>query len=128
MEKNDEYGTMEEMDEEFSEAINEITQEEIPVTNDNLIKCGNDTDPNKLAYYMIKKFEDGARFIEVQTIGPKALSKAALAIIRMKSLIAPYTDGSTLVARYSIRKLKFGEEERTAIRQRVFVVPDTFSV
>lgn len=107
--------------------IEENTEEEAAIET-NLIKCGSNTDPNSLAYYIARRFEK-TNFVIIQTIGPRALSKAILAIIRLKSIVAPYIDGSTIVARFSIRKLQLPhEEERTAIRIRLFSMPDTFVV
>lgn len=94
-----------------------------------IIKCGTDTDPNSLAYYIATQFEQNPDCIIIQTIGPKALSKAIFAIIRLKSLVAPYIDGSTLVSRFSVRKLQLPNgAERTAIRIRIFPIPDKFAI
>lgn len=94
-----------------------------------IIKCGSSTDPNALAYYIGREFEEKADCVVIQTIGPKALSKAILAIVQLKSIVAPYIDGYTLVCRFSVRKLMLpGEEERTAIRTRLFPVPDRYVV
>ena len=93
------------------------------------IKCGSNTDPNALAYYIAREFESKADCVIIQTIGPKALSKAILSIIRLKSIVAPYIDGSTLVCRFSVRKLQLPNgEERTTIRTRLFPIPDRFTV
>ena len=98
-------------------------------TTTRLIKCGNNTDPNKLAYFIAREFEEMADHVEIQSIGPKALSKAMLAIVRLQGIVAPYIVGSTLVTRVSVRKLQLpNNEERTAIRIRLFPIPDKFLV
>ena len=94
-----------------------------------IIKCGSETDPESLAFYIATQLEDENKpeYVIIQTIGPKALSKAILAIISLKSKTAPYLDGQTLVSRFSIRKLQMPEnQERTAIRIRLFGVPDRY--
>ena len=103
--------------------------EDIDINSKVFIKCGSNTDPNALAYYIAREFETNSDCIIIQTIGPKALSKAILSIVQLKSIIAPYIDGSTLVTRFSVRKLQLpNNEERTAIRTRLFTVPDRFVV
>lgn len=96
--------------------------------SDNVIKCGAKTDPSALAYFITKEFESKADCVIIQTIGAPALSKAVFAIIRLKGLVAPYIDGSTLVARFSVRKLMLGGEEKTAVRIRLFPIPDRYIV
>lgn len=95
-----------------------------------VIKCGNNTDPNKLAYFIAREFEnENTDHVEIQSIGPKALSKVVLAIVRLQGIVAPYITGSTLVIRPSVRKLQMSnDEERTAIRLRLFPIPDKFLV
>ena len=98
------------------------------VEQTNFIKCGSNTDPNSLAYYIAMEFQK-TKYVVIQTIGPRALSKAILSIVKLKSIVAPYIDGHTLVSRFSVRKLQLPNgEERTAIRTRLFSVPDEFSV
>ncbi len=134
-----------EMTEEIDEVISKLDQKSLEEINlldsiyatadedeseentNNFIKCGSETDPNSLAFYIAKEFETKSDCVIIQTIGPKALSKAILAIIRLKSIVAPYIDGSTLVARFSVRKLQLANgEERTTIRTRLFPIPDKF--
>ena len=106
-----------------------VAEDEPTDDNKEFIKCGSNTDPNALAYYIAREFESKADCVIIQTIGPKALSKAILAIIRLKAIVAPYIDGSTLVCRFSVRKLLLPNgEERTTIRTRLFPVPDRFAV
>ena len=100
-------------------------------TQHDIIKCGSKTDPSSLAFYIAKEFEnpDKSGCIIIQTIGPAALSKAIFAIIRLKSIIAPYIDGSTLVTRFSVRHLQFPNgETKTAVRIRLFPIPDRYVV
>lgn len=120
----DEINLLDSVDSVFS-----ITEEDEESDSNDFIKCGSETDPNSLAFYIAKEFETKADCVIIQTIGPKALSKAILAIIRLKSIVAPYIDGSTLVARFSVRKLQLANgEERTTIRTRLFPIPDRFSL
>lgn len=122
------------MDEAFEKLeqeniIEECVENEKDDNPSDIIKCGSETDPEALAFYIATQLEDENKpeYVIIQTIGPKALSKAILAIISLKSKIAPYLDGQTLVARFSIRKLQMPEnQERTAIRIRLFGVPDRF--
>jgi len=110
----------------------EVEYQESEQTNEKskVIKCGNNTDPNKLAYFIAREFENEATdHVEIQSIGPKALSKVILAIVRLQGIVAPYITGSTLVIRPSVRKLQMSnDEERTAIRLRLFPIPDKFLV
>lgn len=123
------------MDEAFENLEKEslIEEEKLEKDADNnqieFIKCGSETDPESLAFFIATQLEDPNKpeYVIIQTIGPKALSRAILAIISVKSKIAPYLDGQTLVTRFSIRKLQMPEnQERTAIRIRLFAVPDRY--
>lgn len=109
----------------------ELEEETGEDDNKDFIKCGSHTDPNALAFYIARQFEseDVKDCIIIQTIGPQALSKAIMAIIRLKGIVAPYIDGSTLVSRFSVRKLQLPNgEERTSIRTRLFPIPDRYVV
>ena len=106
-----------------------LEEEETHDDDKNVIKCGSQTDPNALAFFMAREFETKGDCLIIQTIGAAALSKAILAIVRLKSIVAPYIDGSTLVMRPSVRKLQLPNgEERTTIRIRLFPVPDRYVV
>lgn len=133
-------GIIENMDEMFENLgkeglIDEIViddhSEDIEVEPNQVefVKCGSETDPESLAFYIATQLEDPNKpeYVIIQTIGPKALSRAVLSIISLKSKVAPYFDGQTLVTRFSIRKLQMPEnQERTAIRIRLFAVPDRY--
>lgn len=125
--------TIEKLDKNSTEEIDlldmDFAIEEENDDNKKVIKCGSNTDPNKLAFHIAREFESSSDCIIIQTMGPKALSKAIMSIVRLKSIIAPYIDGSTIVARFSVRKLQLADnEERTIIRTRLFPIPDRFVV
>jgi len=111
------------------DSLNLEFEEDSPSEDDkSFIKCGSNTNPNKLAWFIAKEFEGTKDCVIIQIIGPKALAKASLAIIRLKSIIAPCIDGSTLVQTLSVRKLQLGGEEKTAIRIRLFPVPNRYVI
>jgi len=127
--------TIEKLDKKSTEEVDlldmhfSMEEENENEDNNKVIKCGSNTDPNKLAFHIARELESNSDCIIIQTMGPKALSKAIMAIVRLKSIIAPYIDGSTIVARFSVRKLQLPDnEERTIVRTRLFPIPDRFVV
>jgi len=87
-----------------------------------LIRVGNSSNPNKLAYHIVKCIQKFG-IAETQSIGPAALSKAMMAIVRAESIVSQYTTCEKLCILACIRKptMRNGEE-RTAIRLRVVPV------
>jgi len=92
------------------------------------IRCKSDTDPNALGYYIIRRLEK-VDHIEIQTIGPQALSKACLAFVQAQKILVQYTSGAVIVNRFNVRKLQMrNSEERTALLMRVWAVPTKFAI
>ena len=98
----------------------------VPIEDDklpgHLIRVGNSSNPNKLAYHIVKCIQMYG-IAETQSIGPSALSKAIMAIVRAESIVSQYTTCEKLCILACIRKptMRNGEE-RTAIRLRVVPV------
>jgi len=87
-----------------------------------LIRVGNLSNPNKLAYHIVKCIQMYG-IAETQSIGPVALSKAIMAIVRAESIVSQYTTCEKLCVLPCIRKptMRNGEE-RTALRLRIVPV------
>ena len=92
------------------------------------IRCKSDTDPNKLGFFIIRRLEE-TDHVEIQTIGPQALSKACLAFIQAQKILVQYTSGAVIVNRFNVRKLQMrNDEERTAILMRVWAIPTKYAL
>lgn len=92
------------------------------------IRCKSDTDPNKLGFFIIRRLEE-VDHVEIQTIGPQALSKACLAFVQAQKIIAQYTSGAVIVNRINVRKLQMrNDEERTAILMRIWAIPTKYAL
>jgi stage V sporulation protein SpoVS len=87
-----------------------------------------DTAPSKLAFHLINLLSR-QDYVELQSIGPAALSKAILAFVHAKTIAAANSDGTVLVMRASVRTITLRtQEERTAIRLRIFGIPVSYAV
>ncbi len=90
--------------------------------DDALIRVGKDSNPNKLAYHIVKCIQK-YHVAETQSIGPVAHKNALHAIIRAESIISQYTTCERLAIVPCFRKPRMRNgEERTAIRLRVMPV------
>jgi len=117
-------------EEEMVNSISDSVKEQRGVTETDLkpIRCSNMTDPNKLGFYIVARiYQHG--YVEIQTIGPKALSKAMLAIMRANCIVARYSSSVKLVAIPNVRKVFIDDQqtgtrqERTALLTRIIPVP-----
>ena len=105
-----------------------VKDEEVDDQQTPPIRCKSDTDPNKLGFFIIRRLEE-VDHVEVQTIGPQALSKACLAFIQAQKILVQYTSGAVIVNRFNVRKLQMrNDEERTAILMRVWAIPTKYAL
>lgn len=102
-----------------------VVEEEVPKdgTIPDIIRCSSHTDPNKLGWFLTKLIGERP-YVQIQTIGPPALAKAGMAIIRAQALCSQYSAGSVLVRRDTVRIIKFRNgEEKTAVLIRIWPIP-----
>lgn len=107
-----------------------ILEEEPPTDGSipEIIRCSSHTDPTKLGYFIARLFEERP-FVQIQTIGPPALSKAGMAIIRAQAVCSQYSAGSVLVRRDSIRIIRLRNgEEKTAVLIRLWPIPTMYAM
>ena len=106
-------------DEELETMMDDDSDETTP---SHLTRVGKTSNPNKLAYHIVRCIQE-FQIAELQSIGPVALSKAMMAIVRAESIITQYTTCEKLIVIPCIRKPKMRNgDERTAIRLRVMPV------
>ena len=97
---------------------------------DEAIRVKSDTEPMRLAHFLLREVaEKKLRRIRVQTIGPRALSKAVFAIVHMNTLIEPHTPDIEFVIHPHIRvKQMRNEEERTAFVLTICQIPTRYVI
>lgn len=93
-----------------------------------IIRCSSHTDPNKLGWFIVRLLNERP-FVQIQTIGPPALAKAGMAIVRAQAICSQYSAGSILVRRDSIRIIKLRNgDEKTAVLMRIWPIPTAYAV
>ena len=98
----------------------EVTQEELHV-----IRVKADTIPQKLAFHIVNTLKDpkNGGVAICQAIGAAANQKVDQAVIDAQSIIVKYMPTSMLVVLPCYRKpVMDNDEERTAIRKRIFAI------
>jgi len=101
------------------------TEEDAAQGEPHVIRVRADTIPKNLAFHIVNTLKDprSGGVAVCQAIGPPANQKVDLAVVEAQGIVVKYAPTQTLVILPCIRKpLMDNDEERTAIRKRIFAV------